>query len=180
MGKNTKENKEKKVNNENNNLKIEKFLNIWIAISVIAMCTSTVYVFNICMIVANVIIFMIANFKRLNYKRNEELVDEGLKREYFGYVVLSKIAILLIVFGIGGIGFGYKNNITLNYYITLSILYSVLVVLPIVKSFKKRVLLIEEYNVNKVDDLFYSYLTIAMFGMICGVLAGEGIKNSLI
>lgn len=164
-----------KENNENIKLEFpaEKFWNAWIIVSIVAMATSIIYVVNAFMIIVNIIIFIIANIKRLNYKIGQNIVDKELKREYFSHVVISRTAMLLILFGFASMGWGMKCDATILEFIALSCAYSILVVLPIMKSFKKRILLIKDYDYKEIIRLSNGYIIIAIFCIIFAFISRE-------
>lgn len=178
MEENTNEKNELNENNENNeNVKLdfpaEKFWNAWIIASIIAMATSIIYVINAFMIIVNIIIFMISNIKRLNYKIGQNIVDNELKREYFSHVVVSRTAMLLILFGIASMGWGIICDATLLQFIALACAYSILIVFPIMKSFQKRILLIKDYDYKEIIELSNGYIIIAIFCIIFAFISRE-------
>lgn len=170
---NNEQNEETKNEHKKLNFPAEKIWDLWIIISVFAMATSIIYILNAFMIIVNCIIFMIANIKRLNYRIEQKIVDESLKKEFFSHVVMSKTAMLLILFGIASMGWGYICDGTLNYFLILSCAYSFLVVYPLMKSFQKRILLIKEYDYKEVGKLFNGYLAIAIFCIIFAFILRE-------
>lgn len=175
MEENTNEKNELNENNENVKLDFpaEKFWNAWIIASIIAMATSIIYVINAFMIIVNIIIFMISNIKRLNYKIGQNIVDNELKREYFSHVVVSRTAMLLILFGIASMGWGIICDATLLQFIALACAYSILIVFPIMKSFQKRVLLIKDYDYKEIIELSNGYIIIAIFCIIFAFISRE-------
>lgn len=165
--------KEEKAENVKLDFPAEKFLNTWIVVSIVAMATSIIYAINAFMIIVNSIIFMIANVKRLNYRIGQNITDKELKREYFSHVVVSRTAMLLILFGIASMGWGMICDATFLEFIALACVYSMLVVLPIMKSFQKRILLIKDYDYKEIIKLSNGYIIVAIFCIIFAFISRE-------
>lgn len=164
---------EEKAENVKLDFPAEKFLNTWIVISIVAMATSIIYAINAFMIIVNIIIFMIANVKRLNYRIGQNITDKELKREYFSHVVVSRTAMLLILFGIASMGWGMICDATVFEFIALACVYSMLVVLPIMKSFQKRILLIKDYDYKEIIKLSNGYIIVVIFCIIFAFISRE-------